>query len=575
MLLITTAVPAVGSLKNSTRNNPTVPCTPLTSMAANWTQQQKLLASDGAEGDYFGCFVSLSGDTALIGAPQDKDNGSMSGSAYVFTRTDTTWTQQQKLLASDGTAYDYFGESVSISGDTALIGAFGTDNFKGSAYVFTRTGTTWTQQAKLLASDGAIGDYFGYSVSLAGDTALIGAICDDDNGDNSGSAYVFTRTGTTWTQQQKLLASEGATNDQFGISVSLYADTALIGAYLDHDNDFTGSAYVFTRNGTTWTQQAELHASDGAWNDRFGWSVSLSDNTALIGALYDDDSGVDSGSAYVFTRNGTTWTQQQKLLASDGAAEDIFGYSVSLRGNIALVGAPQNDGKGATYVFIRTGTIWTQQQKLTASDGATSNQFGFSFSLDGNTALIAAQGYDNAKGSAYIFTKESVNQPPNPPTITGPTQGKVGTAYSFNITAIDPDGDEVYYFVNWADNTTSGWLGPFTSGQQMTVSHTWDKKGMYLIKAKAKDVSELESNWSDLHVFNVYELKKAFFFGKYTNLSGKEGYITFEAVNLRMILFNPFQFLHYIGGEKITYLEDTAKALILPQFIIGRVDVVI
>jgi hypothetical protein len=308
MLLIATAVPAVESLKNSAINS-TVPSPPLTSMAAKWTEKQKFLASDAAAGDYFGGSVSLDGDTALIGAAWDDDNGISSGSAYVFTRT----------------------------------------------------GTNWTQQAKLLASDGVTGDYFGVSVSLSGDTALIGADGDDDNGASSGSAYVFTRTGTTWTQQQKLTASDGVAEDRFAGSVSLAGDTALIGAYRDDDNGVdSGSAYVFTRTGTTWTQQQKLTASDGVAEDRFAGSVSLAGDTALIGAYRDDDKGVDSGSAYVFTRTGTTWTQQQKLTASDGVAEDYFGFSVSLAGDTALIGAPLagNNGVGSAYVFTRTGNTW-------------------------------------------------------------------------------------------------------------------------------------------------------------------------------------------------------------------------
>ena len=250
-LLIATAIPAVKSLENSAINS-TVPSVPLTSMTS-WIQKQNLLASDGAVEDYFGISVSLDGDTALIGAYMDDDYGYWSGSAYVFTRTGTTWTQQAKLLAPDGGAFHSFGWSVSLDGDTALIGA-AWDAYKGvdsgSAYVFTRTGTTWTQQAKLFASDAAPGDYFGISVSLDGDTALIGAYKDDDKGIDSGSAYVFTRTGTTWTQQAKLLASDGTAEDYYGLSVSLSTDTALIGAPLAGNNG-AGSSYVISRTGGT------------------------------------------------------------------------------------------------------------------------------------------------------------------------------------------------------------------------------------------------------------------------------------------------------------------------------------
>jgi len=378
-------------------------------------QVAKLLASDGAAHDQFGSSVSLSGDTALIGMPEDNDNGDFSGSAYVFTRSGGVWTQVAKLLASDGAAFDEFGDSVFLSGDTALIGArFDTDNgdFSGSAYVFTRSGGVWTQQAKLLASDGATGDHFGISVSLSGDTALIGAYLDGDNGPESGSAYVFTRSGGVWTQQAKLLPDDGAAGDHFGWSVSLNGDAALIGARLDDGDNGTdsGSAYVFIRSGGVWTQQPKLLASDGATNDRFGSAVSLSGDTALIGMPEDNDNGPESGSAYVFTRSGGVWTQQAKLLASDGAAFDEFGDSVFLIGDTALIGAygdaDNGTNTGSAYVFTRSGGVWTQQAKLLASDGAAYDYFSDSVSLSGDTALIGAfQDDDNGRqsGSAYVF----------------------------------------------------------------------------------------------------------------------------------------------------------------------------
>jgi len=402
MLLIAIVVPNVG--------------------AANWTQMQKLIAGDSGAGDDFGWSVSLSGDTVLIGAYLDDDNGADSGSAYVYTRTAGTWTQQAKLLAGDGAEGDYFGYSVVLAGDTALIGAWGDDDNggnSGSAYVFIRTGTTWTQQAKLLASDGAVEDHFGCSVSLAGNTALIGAEQDDDNGELSGSVYVFTRTGTTWVQQQKLLPLDGQEGGFFGYSISLDKNTALIGATgYDYNGAMdSGCVYVFTRTSTIWTQQAKLLSSDISEADNFGVSVSLNGNTALIGAETNDN-GVNSGSAYVFIRTGTTWTQQRKLLASDSAADKFFGYSVSLSGDIALIGAPRDSDHGyyvgAAYVFTRTGsTTWTQQTKLLASDGVAEDCFGCSVSVDGNTALIGAFGDDGNRvdsGSAYVFTKEQLDQ---------------------------------------------------------------------------------------------------------------------------------------------------------------------
>ncbi|WP_456406423.1 FG-GAP repeat protein, partial [Thiolapillus sp.] len=374
--------------------------------------EQKVFASDAGAGDLFGTKVALSGDTALVGAFHDDDNGADSGSAYVFVRSGDTWTQQAKLTPSDGATEDLFGFPVALSGDTALIGAFKDDDNgvdSGSAYVFVRSGATWTQQAKLTASDGAADDWFGYAAALSGDTALVGAYYDDAR---TGAAYVFVRSGATWTQQAKLLADDAAANASFGFSVDLSGDTALVGAYTDAANGVSnsGAAYVFVRSGATWTQQAKLTASDGAFNDRLGADVALSDDTALVGAIWDDDKGADSGSVYVFARSGATWSQQAKLTASDGAAGDWFGRSVALSGDNALVGAFKDDDNGAdsgsAYLFVRSGSSWSEQLKLTTSDGAAGDGLGFDLALEGDTALLGANGDDDEgdnAGAAYFY----------------------------------------------------------------------------------------------------------------------------------------------------------------------------
>ena len=215
-------------------------------------QVASLVASDGEAGDQFGYSVAVDGDTAVIGAYTDD---SYTGSAYVFTRSGTTWTQQAKLTASNRQADDWFGLSVDVDGDTAVIGAHRSDSTKGTAYVFRRSGTAWSQEATLSASDGAAGDALGYSVSVSGDTAVIGA---HGGNANQGAAYVFTRSGSTWAEQTKLTRSGGAPNDYFGVSVSVDGEAAVIGAY--GENSFSGSAYVFTRSGTTWSQEATLTA---------------------------------------------------------------------------------------------------------------------------------------------------------------------------------------------------------------------------------------------------------------------------------------------------------------------------
>ncbi|MEM7531345.1 MAG: SdrD B-like domain-containing protein [Chloroflexota bacterium] len=387
---------------------------PLTIDPSIWLELQKILSSDGAASDRFGSSMALSGDTLLIGAYRDDDNGSNSGSAYVFVRSGNTWSEQQKLLPSDGAANDQFGENVALDGDTALIGAYQDDDNgsnSGSAYVFTRSGNTWSQQQKLLPSDGAADDWFGYSLALDGDTLLIGAYEDDDNGTDSGSAYVFTRSGSTWSEQQKLLSSDGAADDRFSSSVALDGDTLLIGAYRDEDNGTnSGAAYVFTRSGSTWSEQQKLLPSDGDATDRFGENVALHGDTALIGVWRDDDNGTSSGAAYVFTRSGSTWSEQQKLLPSDGDTGDIFGERVALSGDTALIGAHEDDDNGsdsgAAYVFRRSGNTWSEESKLLAPDGVDDDFFGSSVVLEGDTALIGAL-YDDDNGlnsgSVYFF----------------------------------------------------------------------------------------------------------------------------------------------------------------------------
>jgi len=267
--------------------------------------------------------VSLSGDTAVVGALLHDGSGSGSGAAYVYFRTGATWTEQQKLLASDGAADDQFGTSVSVSGDTAVIGSVLDDDGgsgSGSAYVFTRTGAIWTEEQKLVPLDSATDDRFGSAVSVSGDTAVIGARWDDDNGGNAGSAYVYTRSGGVWTEQQELFSSDGSANPWFGSAVSVDGDAVLIGNWHASDSGSdSGAAYLFVRSGGVWTQQEKIVASDGEPGDQFAWSVSLSGDTALLGAKGEDDRGPSAGAAYAFVlmlENGDSCSFDSECLSA-------------------------------------------------------------------------------------------------------------------------------------------------------------------------------------------------------------------------------------------------------------------
>ena len=378
-----------------------------------WTQQQELTAFDGTAGDYFGGCISVSGDTAVIGAPGK--NG-FQGAAYVFVQSGGVWSLQQELTASDGAPNDQFGAIPSVSGDTALIAAMGKNGGQGAVYVFVRSGGVWKQQQELTASDGAPGDNLGYFVSVSGSTAVIAA-----PGKNAfqGAAYVFAQSGGTWSQQQKLTAADGAANDQFGVSVSVSGNTLLIGApfktVASNPNVYLqGAAYVFVESGGVWSLQQELTASDSATGDFLGYSVSVSGDTALVGAMNKNSA---QGAAYVFMLSGTVWSQQQELTASDGSASNQFGYFVSLSGGMSLIGAlgktvNSNAHQGVAYVFAQGGGLWSQQQELTASDGVAGDYFGGFASVSGNTAVIGANTRNNDQGVAYVFTSPQ-------PAITG------------------------------------------------------------------------------------------------------------------------------------------------------------
>jgi len=311
---------------------------------------------------------------------------------------------ETKLTASDATVDDRFGVSVAISGNTALVGAVGDDDggsASGSAYLFDVT--TGNQIAKLTASDAALGDEFGVSVAISGNTALVGARFDDDGGIASGSAYLFDVT--TGNQTARLTASDAALGDEFGVSVAISGNRALVGARFDDDGgSFSGSAYLF--DVTTGNQIAKLTASDATAGDWFGSSVAISGNTALIGAVADDDRGSLSGSAYLF--DVTTGNQIAKLTASDAAEGDVFGSSVAISGDTALVGAWGDDdgGNNSGSVYLFDVTTGNQIAKLTASDAAGGDLFGFSVAISGNAALVGANGDDDAgdaSGSAYLF----------------------------------------------------------------------------------------------------------------------------------------------------------------------------
>ena len=352
-----------------------------------------LLNPNPTDSDNYGYSVAIDGDTAVVGA-----YGHRKGEAYVFVRqADGTWAWQATLTSGNSSANN-FGVSVAIDGDTLIVG----DDKANFAYIFTRSGATWTLQASLQrADDGDISDDdFGRSVAISGDVVAVGSMNDSSAASNAGAVYIFARSGSNWTYQATLTAGDAADSDHFGTSVALDNGTVVAGAPDDDDNGTdSGSVYVFTGSGSTWTQQAKLIPSDGAANKQFGYDVDVDGDTVVVGAYKAD-------AAYIFTRSGSAWTQQAKLTASDDTGVDNFGYAVAVDGAKAVVGARKHDGRGedsgAVYLFDGNAG-WSEVQRLLAPDSYYEVYFGSSVDMDGDNVAIGALP-DDRLGRAYVWT---------------------------------------------------------------------------------------------------------------------------------------------------------------------------
>ena len=370
------------------------------------TQQGKLVPTDAAVGTHAGVDVAIDGDTVLVGALDLP--GGYRGAGYVFVRDGTgAWSQQDKLTASDGVDDDQLGEDVDLSGDYAILGSKWHNGGAGAAYVFERDGTgAWSASIPLQPTtplDPA--DHFGAAVAIDGNTAVVGAYKDDDGGSAAGAAYVFVRTGpATWVQQAKLVATTPGVSDYLGWSVDISGDTVLAGATQeDTGASEAGSVYVFVRSGTTWTEQDQLTASDPVAVLLLGVDVAIDGDTAVL--------GTGKESAYVFSRSGTTWTEAQKLTASDGTADDSFGEAVAISGDHLVVGAWTDDDRGAdsgsVYLFVRNAGTFAEESKILPLDTGPTDFFGRTVSISGDTVTGGTATHDGPaqdSGAAYAFT---------------------------------------------------------------------------------------------------------------------------------------------------------------------------
>ena len=357
-----------------------------------WRASQMVQPMDSAVEDRFGSAVAISGDTAIVGA---NVKNVRQGAAYVFVRQNGVWAQTQKLTASDAADENYFGSSVAIDGDYLAVGAYLRNKTKGAVYVYKRVGGVWTEQQILTITSGFTYDYFGFCISMSGDTLVASA---DGQARNRGAAYVFVRKDDVWSQTQRLTASDGEAADTFSWSLSLSGDNLLIGAHGKKAN--TGQAYLFQRSRGIFTEKQKFVASDAAKDNYYGLSVSMSGNVAAIGAL---GHRANEGVVYVYELVGGVWKESQ-VAGKDAGSSLYLGTSIFLRGD-TLIASASDKAKGAGFVVVfgQADGQWTERLRLTRENGSLDDKFGFTMALGEGAAILGCTTFDQFRGAAYLY----------------------------------------------------------------------------------------------------------------------------------------------------------------------------
>jgi hypothetical protein len=371
---------------------------------------EKLAPVDLSPSTYFASSLAVSGTTLVVGTFYDHEPP-YAGAAYVYEFDGASWIEKQRLVPENGRFHDLFGNSVAIDGDWILIGAPGTDasgRSAGAAYVFHFDGVEWVESQRLLASDGDKFDEFGFSVALAGGLAAVGAVGDEENGVESGSAYVFRLDGETWAEDGKVLAGDGRRQDHYGraVAISPLTEQVLVGSS-GIAASAAGAVYFYHHDGAGWVQDQRLVPPGSIPGRYFGDSMAVSGDVAVIGAHSETVLGHASGAVYVYRYDGVRWTREQRLLAADGGEADRFGWSVSIEGTRIAIGA-HNDAdfgsnSGSAYLFDLVGTKWQQIAKLESSDPAVDSYFGSAIALTGGSVLVGEEGDDSGSGAAHVF----------------------------------------------------------------------------------------------------------------------------------------------------------------------------
>lgn len=377
-------------------------------------EANKLAPNDGAANQNFGLSVAISSTHIIVGAPGDSEAGLNSGAAYAFENDGGSWSSPKKILSGDPALGDNFGFSVDIDGDTAVMGAYlghVGESFPGTAHVFSHSNGSWTETAFLSAGDGAGFDLFGVAVAISGSVIAVGA---RDSDAKSGAVYLFETDGVSWLETAKLKASDAIFAANFGSAVAIDGSLLVAGSpgKICEKGTYCGAAYLYQRVKKSWVEVAKLSADDGEPYDFFGRSVAIAGTTVAVGTYLHKNENGTRGAVYLFDYNGSSWTQTAKLTASDGNEMDSFGVSVAIEGNHVFVGAQSDQENGATsgsvYVFSNVHGTWTEKFKLAPADGKDGDTFGHAIAAQGNTIVIGAHEHDASEfqsGIVYVVDR--------------------------------------------------------------------------------------------------------------------------------------------------------------------------
>ena len=545
---------------------------PNEAVTAGWQEAAKLLASNNNTS--LGS-ISVSGDYAIVGAFAENAGNTSAGAAYIFRRDGTTWVEETRLVSPNPEFYGYFGHSVAIDGDYAIVGAYREDaggvTGAGRAYIFHRSNGAWAQQATIAATGAREGLSFGYQVALSGEYALLGSI-EELRGSAPATAYMFQRDGTSWSQVQTFTPPDGVNGEKFGASIALQNDYAIISAEearIGNQYD-AGAAYVYHLEGT-WIQQSKLSASDGMEGDKFGTSVALDNGYTIIGARGADPDGQSSGAAYVFRLNEEEWTEQAKLTASDLQAGDSFGEAVAIRGDYAVVGAYWEDGglenTGAAYAFRRSGTTWRETEKITLQENLEGDNFGSSVALEGeNLFITTSTGLTHFQlrptlptvSLSFCGPSTSLTAPTAVDACVGPVTGSTTDPTTFSAAG--------RYVVNWSFDDGNGNVDtveqevvvnrPAISIEAVTASPSCNEDGTLTVTASCTDcTTRLEYSLNE----GAYQSGNQFVglsTGGYT-LSVRDAGATSCTVTTTATVTDAIELPLINGGDAIGWTEET------------------